>query len=60
MPKATKETKVKEADKKAAQAKSKGDCEKAILAEAMKLESGETHSIQQMMAYCRQLKKLSK
>ena len=48
----------KEAESVAAGLKSKGDCEKAILKEAMKLESGEQHSIQQLLAYARQLKKV--
>ena len=58
-PKATKEVSVKEADQKAAAAKSKADCEKGILDEAQKLFKSETHSIQQMMAYCKQMSKVS-
>lgn len=56
-PKATKETTVKEADKKAESVKSADECKKMILDQAMKLESGEQHSVQQMFAYVRQLKK---
>jgi len=52
-----KETTVKVADKKASEVKSKDDLEKLILAEAMKITKGEQHSVQQMMAYCRRLKK---
>ena len=60
MSKPTKEVTVSEAEKKAAEAKSKQDCVDGILAEARKLESGETHSVQQLMAYVRQLKKSDK
>ena len=52
-----KEKTVKEAEKTATEIKSKADCEKAILAEAMRLTEGKEHSMQQLMAYCRQLKK---
>ena len=48
----------KEAEAAAAALKSKGDCEKAIIKEAMRLESGEQHSIQQLVAYAKQLKKV--
>lgn len=60
MAKATKETTVKEADKKAEQAKNANDCKDAIVAEAKKIESGEEHSVQQMLAFVRQLKKYEK
>jgi len=56
----TKETTVKDADKKAGDVKSKADLEKLVLAEAMKITDGTEHSVQQMMAYCRQLKKREK
>jgi len=55
MGKSNKETTVKEADTKAS-AVNRGDLEKLIVAEAMKITSGEQHSVQQMMAYCRKLK----
>lgn len=57
MSKPTKEVKVKDADEKAKKL-NKADCQKGIMDEAMKLYRGETHSIQQMMAYARQLVKL--
>jgi len=55
-----KETTVKAADQKAALVKAKADLEELILAEAMALTDGKQHSVQQMMAYCRQLKKHKK
>ena len=58
--KANKETTVKEADVKAQDAKTKEHCLKGIYDEAMKLHKKQTHSIQQMLAYCRQLDKLEK
>ena len=60
MSKSNKETTVKEADAKAQDAKSKEHCLKGIHEEAMNLLDNKTHSIQQMMAYCRQLRKLEK
>lgn len=51
-----KETTVKTADEKAAAA-NKTDLEKLVLAECMALTEGKTHSVQQLMAYCRRLKK---
>lgn len=60
MTKATKETTVKDADKKAQNVKNRADCEKAIIFEAMRLFNNEEHSVQQLYAYCRQLKKVSK
>lgn len=56
---ANKETTVKAADAKAAEAR-QGDLEKLIVAEAMKVTEGKQHSVQQMMAYCRKLQKQSK
>lgn len=56
MPKENKETPVKVADEKA-NAAQKGDLQKLVLQEAMKITEGKEHSVQQMMAYCRQLKK---
>lgn len=57
MSKSNKETTVKDATKKAAEVKGgKSELEKLILAEAMKITEGKQHSVQQMMAYCRQLK----
>lgn len=58
--KSNKEVTVKEADAKAQNAKTREHCMKGILEEAMKLHNKKTHSIQQMMAYCRQLEKLEK
>lgn len=60
MAKPTKETPISKANEKAAEKKNKDACREGILDEAMKLERGEQHSIQQMLAYVRQLKKLSK
>ena len=60
MSKVTKETTVKEADKNAADAKNASDAREAIVKEAMKLHDKKEHSIQQMLAYCRQLAKYSK
>ncbi len=57
--KPTKEVTVKEADAKAQGAKTKQACEEGILAEALKLYNKETHSVQPMFAYCRQLKKIN-
>jgi len=56
--KVNKEVTVKEADAKALDAKTVEHCMKGIYDEAMKLHKKETHSIQQMMAYCRQLEKI--
>lgn len=58
-PQARKETTVSEADKKAAEIKAKDGLEKAILQEAFDIESGKQHSVQQMIAYVRQLKKMA-
>lgn len=55
---AKKDTTVKEADVKAASMKQKSELEKAVMAEAMALTEGKQHSVQQLMAYCRQLKKM--
>jgi hypothetical protein len=55
---ARKETTVKEADAKAEKEQGKGDLEKLILQEAIDLESGKQHSIQQMLAYVRQINKI--
>lgn len=55
---AKKDTTVKEAEAKAVAMKHKGDLEKAVMAEAMALTEGKVHSVQQLMAYCRQLKKM--
>lgn len=51
---------IKDAAKKAAQAKNAVDLEKLIVKEAIKLASGETDSVQQLMAYARGLKKYLK
>ena len=56
--KSNKEVTVKEADEKAQDAKTIEHCMKGIYDEAMKLHKNETHSIQQMMAYYRQLEKI--
>lgn len=56
MAKANKETTVKAANEKAKAAR-KEDLAKLVVQEAMKVTSGEQHSVQQMMAYCRQMKK---
>lgn len=48
---------VKEADANAERTTQKADLEKLILEEAMALTDGKQSSVQQMMAYCRQLKK---
>lgn len=58
--KANKEVTVKEADQKASEAKSKQACEQGILSEALRLYKKETHSIQQMLAYCRQMDSMNK
>ncbi len=55
--KSNKETTVKAADAKAAAVKNKADLEKLVMEEAHALTDGKTHSVQQLMAYCRQLKK---
>ena len=55
-----KEVTIKDADVKAQNAKTKEHCLKGIQDEAQRLYKNETHSIQQMMAYCRQLEKLEK
>lgn len=55
---ARKETTKKEAEAKANKLKRREDLEKAILGEAMKLETGEQHSIQELLAYARKLKPL--
>jgi len=47
----------KEAEAAAAGLKNKGEAEKAILAEAMNLESGKQHSMQRLFAYVKQYKK---
>lgn len=54
--KPNKETTVSAAEKKAAEAQ-KGDLKNLIVEEAMAITAGKTNSVQQMMAYCRQLKK---
>jgi len=53
----SKEETKKEAEAAAGALKSKGDAEKAIIAEAMKLASGEQHSLQRLLAYVKQYKK---
>ena len=53
---ARKEKTVKQAEKKAAEVKS-SDLEKLMLEEVLKLESGEEHSIQQLLAFARRYKK---
>lgn len=50
-----KETTVKQANETAAKAR-KEDLKNLIIEEAMRLTSGKQHSVQQLMAYCRQLK----
>lgn len=55
-----KETTKNEAEVKAATKKSIEDCKQGILDEAEKLASGDQHSIQQLLAYQRQLNKFSK
>lgn len=58
MSKANKEVTVKEADQKAQNAKTKEAAAMGIMKEALKLYRKETHSIQQMLAFCRALDKL--
>jgi hypothetical protein len=57
--KQNKEVTVKEANEKAAK-KSEADCKAGIMDEALKLYRKETHSVQQMLAYARQLDKMGK
>lgn len=59
MSKANKETTVKEADAKA-QKLNEQKCKEGIFEEALKLYRKETHSVQQMLAYVRQLDKSGK
>lgn len=59
MAKARKETTVKEADAAAAKVKRVNELHKLILEEAYALESGKQHSVQQMLAYVRQAKKVA-
>jgi hypothetical protein len=54
-----KEKTVKEADKKAETIKNAQDLANLILGEAIALEEGKQHSIQQMLAYTRRYKKLT-
>ena len=58
--KADKEPTVKSAEEKASKAKTKVEIEKLILQEAMHITDAKTNSVQQLMAYCRQLKKHKK
>lgn len=53
---ANKETTVKQANAKAAEAR-QSDLERLVVAEAMAITEGKQHSVQQLMAYCRKLKK---
>lgn len=55
---ARKEITKNEAEAKAAKLKAAEECKQGILDEAEKLTSGEQHSLQQLMAYQRQLNKL--
>jgi len=59
--KSTKETPVKKAEENAEEAvKRNKDLGALIVQEAMAIEDGSQHSVQQMLAYCRQLKKKKK
>jgi len=58
MSKPNKEVTVKEADVKAQKAKSKEACKEGLYEECLKLYRKETHSIQQLLAYARQLDQL--
>lgn len=58
--KPTKEITVKEANEKAKDAKGEDACKKGVFEEAVKLYRNETHSIQQLLAYVRQLDNLGK
>lgn len=60
MVKARKEKTVKEADAAAAEKKNAEACKEGILEEALALLSGETHSVQQLLAYARQWQKYEK
>lgn len=58
MAKSNKETSVKTANEKASKVKGgNSELEKLIIIEAIKITEGKQHSVQQMMAYCRNLKK---
>lgn len=57
--KVTKEVTAKEAAEKAAKANEHA-CKEGIFVEAHKLAHGKTHSVQQLIAYARQLEKMGK
>ena len=55
--KGRKDPSVKEADEAASQLKQADDLKKAIVEEALLMESGASVSVQQLFAYARQLRK---
>ena len=55
-----KDPSVKAANDKAAQTRNNEELQKLIVKEGMRLTDGEINSVQQLMAYCRCLKKYEK
>ncbi len=55
-----KETTKKQAEATAAAVKSQKDCAEAVMQEALDLADGKQHSVQKLMAYAKQWRKLGK